>query len=64
MSGKGHGKWKKSGNCQGKDSVRENYCCNSVAIPGIIRVLDGAQLSAVQYSVLFMFCHSCAYIAY
>jgi len=52
--------------------VMESFCCNSVAIPGcsnsdpvvIIHVLNEAQLIVVQYSMLFMFCQSCACTAY
>jgi len=42
-----------------KNRVKENYCCNSVTIPGrssiliqlVSHVSDGAHLSVVEYSV-------------
>jgi len=49
-----------------KNSIRENYC-NSVAISGcsgILILFYEAQFSRVPYSMLFIFCQSCAYIAY
>jgi len=49
MSGKSYEKWEKLGNCPGKNSVRENYCCNSVTISdvGAVRQSSAAYKSAL-----------------